>query len=122
MISINPARGDLRPKKAADQSTLKTNWAPNKIKAFLTFWSFISIFQIINNEIPIIMKSTVHTGKNTQFGGANEGLASVSNHTGIEGAVKIDPRKPANRQIVMLIINFVESEDLYVVIYISLMI
>jgi len=35
-ISINPARGDLSPKNAADQSTLKTSWTAKMRRPFLT--------------------------------------------------------------------------------------
>jgi hypothetical protein len=35
-ISINPVRGDLSPKNAADQRTFRINWAANKKRAFFT--------------------------------------------------------------------------------------
>jgi hypothetical protein len=35
-MSINPARGDLSPKNAADQRTFRINWTANKKRAFFT--------------------------------------------------------------------------------------
>jgi hypothetical protein len=37
MISIRPRRGDLSPKKAADQKILRINWTKKKMKAILNF-------------------------------------------------------------------------------------
>jgi len=104
-ISISPARGDLSPKNAADHITLRINWTP-KIEIAILICTFSSPFcHTRNNEIPIIIKSAVHTGKNNQLGGANEGFMRVAYQVGIAGVVKTEPRTPASRQMAMLIIN-----------------
>jgi hypothetical protein len=113
-ISINPARGDLSPKNAADHSTFRINWTPKIESAFFTFSSSIPFCHIRNNEIPIIIKSVVHTGPNSQLGGANEGFMRVAYHVGIDGVVKTEPRTPAIRQIAILVINFVNPETLFI--------
>ncbi|MFZ3166023.1 MAG: hypothetical protein WA130_00295 [Candidatus Methanoperedens sp.] len=59
----------------------------------------------------------VHTGKNNQFGGAKEGLASVAYHVGIAGIVKNEPRKPAKRHIVMLTISLIDSGTFLFIMY-----
>lgn len=104
-ISISPARGDLSPKNAADQSTLRINWTPNIERAILTFPLSGPFCHTRKTEIPINIKSVVHTGKNTQLGGANEGFMRVAYQVGIAGVVKTEPITPASRQMAMLIIN-----------------
>jgi hypothetical protein len=44
--------------------------------------------------IPMRIKSNVHTGPKTQFGGASSGLASVAYHVGIDALVKRAPVSP----------------------------
>ena len=72
IISIKPMRGDLSLKNATDHNTFRTSWAAKIYRAVLTFSS--SFRQTRNNEIPIIINRDVHTGKNTQLGGAKEGF------------------------------------------------
>jgi hypothetical protein len=62
------------------------------------------------------MKSAVHTGKNTQFGGAMYGFIKVAYQVEISGVVKKEPRAPAIRQMAILIINFMISKVFVVVI------
>jgi hypothetical protein len=87
--------------------------------AVLTVLSSQPFFHMRNNEIPIIIKSAVHTGKNTQLGGAKDGFRSVAYQVGIAGVVKYEPIKPANRQMNMLNINFFMSEKVMIVIIVS---
>jgi len=110
IISISPARGDRRPKNAADQSTLSTSWTAKMTRAVFTSFSSRPLRQTRYAEIPIMTKRVVHTGKNTQLGGAKDGLMSVAYHVGIAGVVKNEPRKPAKRQMVMLTIILIDSE------------
>ena len=69
-----------------------------------------------NNEIPIIIKRAVHTGKNTQFGGANEGFMRAAYHVGMAGVVNTEPKTPASRHMVILMINLIDSAYLLIVI------
>jgi len=48
-------------------------------------------------ENPIRRYRIVHAGPNSQFGGVNQGLLSVTYQLGIEDSVKIDPMKPTNK-------------------------
>jgi hypothetical protein len=84
--------------------------------AVLTFLSSQPFCHTRNNEIPIIIKRDVHTGKKTQLGGAKDGFWSVAYQVGIAGEVKNEPIKPANRQMNMLEINFFMSEDFMLII------
>ena len=51
------------------------------------------------------MKRAVQTGKNTQLGGAMDGLINVAYQVEIAGVVKKEPRAPAVRQMTILVIN-----------------
>ncbi len=51
------------------------------------------------------MKRAVHTGKNTQFGGAMDGFINMTYQVEIAGVVKKEPRAPAVRQMTILVIN-----------------
>lgn len=104
-ITINPAKGERHPKKAADHNTFRISWIQKMKIAFLTFCSPASFCHTRYREIPIITKRTVHIGKNTQFGGAKDGLMIPAYHTGIAGVVKNEPRKPADRHIPILTIS-----------------
>jgi len=56
--------------------------------------------------MPMRIKSVVQTGAKSQLGGLKEGLSKVAYQEGIEGVVKIEPIKPAERQIKTEMINF----------------
>jgi len=72
IISISPMRGDLSPKNATDHNAFRASWAAKIYRAVLTFCP--SFCHTRNNEIPIIINRAVHTGKNTQAGGAKDGF------------------------------------------------
>ena len=52
------------------------------------------------------IKSVVQTGAKSQLGGLKDGLAKEAYQVGIEGVVKIEPRKPVARQTKREMINF----------------
>ncbi len=104
-VSMSPARGERRPKKAADQRILRMSWIAKTKRAVFTLGSWKPLFHTRNNEIPIIMTRVVQTGKNTQFGGAMNGFIYLAYQVEIAGAVKKEPKAPAVRQITILVIN-----------------
>ena|SRR3989339_372974 len=56
-------------------------------------------------EIPINKNNTVHMGPKIQFGGLKLGLFKALYQAPIFGAVKTEPKTPADSQIIMLINN-----------------
>jgi hypothetical protein len=62
--------------------------------------------------MPIRTKRVVQTGAKIQSGGLNDGFVRVAYQVGIEGLVKIEPIKPANRQIVKLVTSLRVSGNL----------
>ena len=102
MISMNPRRGDLSPKKAADQRTLRINWTKKKIKAVLNRgWS--CFLQTMNRDIPMSTNRLIQTGLNVQLGGVKKGFLNVLYQVGMAGVVNREPIKPANWQRAILI-------------------
>jgi len=101
-ISMSPRRGDLSPKKAADQRILKINWIRKKIKVILNRgWSCLC--QTMNRDIPMSINRLIQTGPNIQSGGVKKGFFNVLYQVGMAGVVKREPRKPANWQRTILI-------------------
>jgi len=101
-ISTNPRRGDLSPKKATDQRTLRINWTKKKIKAVLNRgWS--CLLQTMNRDIPMSINRLIQTGLNIQLGGVKKGFLNVLYQVGMAGMVKREPRKPASWQRTILI-------------------
>jgi hypothetical protein len=62
--------------------------------------------------MPIRTKRVVQIGAKIQSGGLNDGFIRVAYQVGIEGPVKIEPIKPANRQIVKLVTSLRVSDSL----------
>jgi len=56
--------------------------------------------------MPIRIKRVVQAGAKSQLGGLKEGLFNVAYQVGMEGVVKKEPIKPAERQTKTEIINF----------------
>jgi len=105
IININPARGDLRPKKATDQNTLRVSWIANTIRALLDCEFLNPLRQTKNAATPMRAKSVIQTGAKTQLGGVKTGFLRVVYQVEIAGAVKIDPTVPASWQTTMLTMN-----------------
>src|SRR4030042_2502845 len=105
-ISINPANGDLRPKKNIDHRAFKTNWIKKIIKALLTSGLFPPLLQTRYIERPIRVYKLIQTGLNNQSGGEKAGLFNVTYQVGMAGMVKRDPRKPADWQRAIQTTNF----------------
>jgi len=61
---------------------------------------------MMKNEIPIRIYKKVHTGPKTHEGGLKKGALSVLYQVLTESNVKKAPRRPANWQIIIEIINF----------------
>lgn len=91
MISINAAKGDLKPKNKIDHNEFKINCPPKIIKAVLFFLS-----QTRYKEIPINRYNVIQTGPKIQFGGLKLGLFKVINQVETEDEVKKEPIIPAN--------------------------
>ena len=101
-ISTSPRKGDLSPKKAADQRILKINWIKKKIEAILNRgWSCFR--QTMNRDIPMSINRLIQTGLNIQLGGVKKGLFNVLYQVGMAGVVKREPRKPTSWQRTILI-------------------
>lgn len=66
--------------------------------ATLTFFSLKPFNQTKNRAIPMKIKRVVQAGAKSQLGGLKEGLFKVAYQVGIEGVVKIEPKKPAPKQ------------------------
>jgi len=92
IISIRLKKGDLRPKKRADQSMLSASCIEKKVSAFL----FDLAIHAKYNAIPINKKRVVQTGAKIQLGGAMLGFCNPAYHVGIEGVVNIEPINPAS--------------------------
>jgi hypothetical protein len=56
--------------------------------------------------MPIIIYRSVHTGANSQFGGAKVGFSSVAYQVGMALRVNTEPMAPAARQATMLTTSF----------------
>jgi len=84
----------LSPKNIIDQRVFKTSCTKNTLSA-LVLASFFSDSQIIDTDIPIIIKRIVHTGAKTQLGGFNGDLFMVVYQPLTAGAVKTEPMIPA---------------------------
>jgi hypothetical protein len=106
MISINPVRGDLKVKNRKDHKILSNSCTINMIKAILTGCRLKPLRQMRNNAMPIRINKTVQAGPNNQSGGLKLGFLSDAYQVGIERLVKIDPIKPAARQIMILTTSF----------------
>lgn len=96
-MSINPYKGDCKPKNKIDQRAFNINWIPNTVRAFLL--SFALLDHIKYKDMPIRKYSVIHTGANTQFGGEMTGFSSVAYQVVTDSAVNIDPIIPASWQI-----------------------
>jgi len=98
IISINAKSGLWKVKNINDHNIFKTNWIQKNHNAFLCI--FLIPFLIKRkSDIPIKIKSAVHTGPNARFGAVRVGLASVAYRVAIDGVVKSDPMEPANNGI-----------------------
>ena len=102
MMTISPASGDLRPKKATDHSMFNASWMPNKVSPVRTFGVSIPMRQTMKSDIPMSMNSMIHTGPNSQLGGVNEGFLSEAYQLGMAAVVKTDPIIPASWHIIIL--------------------
>ncbi len=74
---MSPRRGDLSPKKAADQRIL-------------------NLCQTMNRDIPMSINRLIQTGPNIQSGGVKKGFFNVLYQVGMAGVVKREPATPAN--------------------------
>src|SRR4030042_182625 len=82
-ITINPYKGDSRPKKITDH-----------------------LHHTRNAAMPISIYRTVHTGANTQFGGLKAGFSSVAYQVGMALRENMEPMAPAARQATILTTSF----------------
>jgi len=94
-ISIRPRSGDFNPKKRYDQKAFSKSWRPKITMALLAELFSGIVFHTMNRAIPIKRYSVVHTGANTQFGGANSGFLRLAYHEVIAGVVNREPTIPA---------------------------
>lgn len=101
-ISIKAKKICCWPKKITDQPILSKSWMPNIIKAnFLVRLcrAFLFWLMIKNRARPIKIYSTVQAGPKSQFGGVKSGLFKVAYQPLMWGLVKMEPMKPAKRQM-----------------------
>ncbi len=89
------------PKKSADQIILRKSCMQEKVSAVFFFRSSFSEYKTRKRDIPIIMYNKVHTGANTHEGGLSAGLLRLRYHLSTDEEVKIDPREPAARHIII---------------------
>jgi len=105
-ITINPYRGDSRPKKTTDHKAFRINCTRKTISAVLT-WRFSNpLRQTRNAAVPIRIYKSVHAGANNQFGGVKAGFSSVAYQVGMALRVNTEPMAPAPRQATMLTTSF----------------
>jgi len=105
-ITINPHRGDSRPKKTTDHKAFRTSCIRKTISAIF-IWRFSNpLRQTRNAATPISIYSSVHTGANSQLGGEKIGFSSVAYQVGMALRVNIEPMAPAARQATMLTTSF----------------
>jgi len=52
-IMMNPARGDLSPKKAADHNVFRTNWMQKRMRAFFTYGCLKPLCHTRKNATPM---------------------------------------------------------------------
>jgi hypothetical protein len=109
IITTNPKSGDFNVKKTSDQSMLNINCTMKSISAVLTSGVLNPCRQIRYAAMPINTKSTVQTGANTQFGGANDGFFKAAYQVGILALVNIEPINPAARHTMTLTNNLTIS-------------
>lgn len=88
-----PSKGLLKPKNANDHEAFIISCIPKAVIASLFF--LYPFFQTRYSEIAIKMYKVVHTGPNTQLGGANTGFTKVAYQVPIAGEVNIEPKAAA---------------------------
>jgi len=108
IISRNAPTGECKSKKIIDHRIFKNNWLTNRLSAILLSLLLTPFFQIRNSAIPMRANKIIHTGPNTQFGGASVGLIRLMYQVGIDGIVKIEPITPASSQKIIATINLVK--------------
>ncbi len=112
IIAMKPPLIECAPKKITDHKILIISCMIKITKADLTSLFFKPSFQMMKSEIPIIRCKIIHTGANSQSGGANDGLFIAAYQVGIESIKKIVPITPASRQITRHMINFTEFDKI----------
>src|SRR4030042_1816445 len=105
-ITINPYKGDSRPKKITDHKVFSISWIRNTIIAILTCRFSNPLHHTRNAAMPISIYRTVHTGANTQFGGLKAGFSSVAYQVGMALRENMEPMAPAARQATILTTSF----------------
>jgi len=103
---MSPSRGDRRPKKRNDQSTLRKNCTPKIPSAICTSRFSVPHCQTRYSAVPMRMKSVIHTGANTQLGGAKNGFCRDAYQEPGPLVVTSEPRLPRMRQERIAAISF----------------